>query len=55
LVIDLNLAFMPSCAHDAFWAYPLSAAGNTISGAVPVGELWPGAGNPVERPGDGAL
>lgn len=41
LVIDLNFAYMPSCALDEGWACPLPDAGNTLMVPVPVGELWP--------------
>ena len=41
LVIDLNFAYPPSCAYDEAWACPLPGPGNTLSGAVAVGELMP--------------
>jgi uncharacterized protein (DUF1684 family) len=41
LVIDLNFAYLPSCALDEAWACPLPDAGNTIMAPVPVGELRP--------------
>ena len=39
LVVDLNFAYPPSCAYDEAWACPLPGPGNTLTGAVPVGEL----------------
>jgi uncharacterized protein len=39
LVVDLNFAYQPSCAYDEAWACPLPGPGNTLSAAVPVGEL----------------
>ena len=42
LVVDLNFAYQPSCAYDEAWACPLPGPGNTLDGAVPVGELYPG-------------
>ncbi len=39
LVVDLNFAYAPSCAHDPAWACPLAPAGNTVAATVPVGEL----------------
>jgi hypothetical protein len=39
LVLDLNFAYAPSCAHDPRWACPLAPAGNVLRCAVPVGEL----------------
>ena len=41
LVLDLNFAYPPSCAYDEAWACPLPGPGNTLTGAVPVGELSP--------------
>lgn len=41
LVVDLNFAYPPSCAYDEAWACPLPGPGNTLTGAVPVGELSP--------------
>ncbi len=38
LVVDLNFAYQPSCAYDEAWACPLPGPGNTLAGAVPVGE-----------------
>ena len=38
LVLDLNFAYAPSCAHDPAWACPLAPAGNTLEVDVPVGE-----------------
>ena len=39
LVVDLNFAYPPSCAYDEAWVCPLPGPGNTLTGAVPVGEL----------------
>ncbi|MDX6373682.1 MAG: uncharacterized protein QOD98_2670 [Nocardioidaceae bacterium] len=39
LVLDLNFAYAPSCAHDPRWACPLAPAGNLLEVEVPVGEL----------------
>jgi len=39
LVLDLNFAYAPSCAHDPRWACPLAPAGNLLDVDVPVGEL----------------
>lgn len=39
LVLDLNFAYAPSCAHDPRWACPLAPAGNVLEVEVPVGEL----------------
>jgi uncharacterized protein (DUF1684 family) len=39
LVVDLNFAYAPSCAHDPAWACPLAPAGNLLEADVPVGEL----------------
>ena len=39
LVLDLNFAYAPSCAHDPRWACPLAPAGNLVRVDVPVGEL----------------
>ena len=38
LVLDLNFAYAPSCAHDPAWACPLAPGGNTVAAKVPVGE-----------------
>ena len=34
LVLDLNLAYHPSCAYDPAWACPLAPPGNTVPAAV---------------------
>ncbi|MBC7290566.1 MAG: DUF1684 domain-containing protein [Actinotalea sp.] len=39
LVVDLNFAYAPSCAHDEAWACPLAQTGNVLAAPVPVGEL----------------
>jgi uncharacterized protein len=39
LIVDLNFAYQPSCAYDESWACPLPGPENTLSTAVPVGEL----------------
>ncbi len=41
LVVDLNFLYQPSCAYDEEWACPLPGPGNTLAGAVPVGEQYP--------------
>jgi uncharacterized protein (DUF1684 family) len=41
LVVDLNFAYAPSCAHDESWACPLPGPGNRLDAPVPVGELAP--------------
>jgi hypothetical protein len=40
IVLDFNFAYNPSCAYDPAWACPLAPAGNVLSVAVPVGELY---------------
>lgn len=58
LVVDLNLAYPPSCAYDPAWVCPLPGPGNRLDAAVPVGEHGPvGEQGPVaesgpERPSD---
>lgn len=44
LVVDLNLAYHPSCAYDTRWSCPLAPAGNTVTTAVTAGELLPPGG-----------
>ena len=44
LVVDLNLAYHPSCAYDPAWACPLAPAGNVLSAPVDAGELLPPGG-----------
>ena len=44
LVLDLNLAYHPSCAYDPAWACPLAPPGNTVPAAVVAGELLPAGG-----------
>ncbi len=39
LIVDLNFAYQPSCAYDESWACPLPGPENTLSAAIPVGEL----------------
>jgi len=45
LVLDLNLAYHPSCAYDPRWSCPLAPEGNRIEAPVAAGEQLP--------PGDG--
>jgi uncharacterized protein (DUF1684 family) len=40
LVVDLNFAYQPSCAYDEAWACPLAGPSNTLTGAIPVGEMY---------------
>ncbi len=44
LVVDLNLAYHPSCAYDPAWACPLAPPGNVLPGPVDAGELLPPGG-----------
>lgn len=44
LVVDLNLAYHPSCAYDPRWSCPLAPGGNTVTAAVAAGELLPVGG-----------
>lgn len=44
LVVDLNLAYHPSCAYDPRWSCPLAPPGNTVPAAVTAGELQPPGG-----------
>ncbi|WP_369052588.1 DUF1684 domain-containing protein [Kineococcus terrestris] len=39
LVVDLNFAYAPSCAHDPAWACPLPPPGNVVDVPVVAGEL----------------
>lgn len=41
LVVDLNLAYHPSCAYDPAWACPLAPPGNVLPVPVVGGELLP--------------
>lgn len=41
LVLDLNLAYHPSCRYDPAWRCPLAPPGNTVDAAVRVGERMP--------------
>jgi uncharacterized protein (DUF1684 family) len=38
LVVDLNFADNPSCAHSPAWTCPLAPAGNVLAVALPGGE-----------------
>ena len=38
LLVDLNMAFHPSCAYDPRWSCPLAPPENRLAVAVPVGE-----------------
>lgn len=41
IVVDLNYAYHPSCAHDPRWSCPLAPPGNRLRAAVEAGELLP--------------
>ena len=41
LVVDLNFAYHPSCAHDPRWTCPLAPPANTFPVAVRAGEMLP--------------
>ena len=41
LVVDLNLAYHPSCAYDPAWTCPLAPPGNTLGVEVAAGEYVP--------------
>lgn len=38
VVVDLNLAYHPSCRYDPAWTCPLAPAGNRVDAPVPAGE-----------------
>ena len=38
LLVDLNMAFHPSCAYDPRWSCPLAPPENRLAVAVTVGE-----------------
>ena len=44
LVVDLNLAYHPSCAYDPAWACPLAPPGNVLAAEVAAGEQLPPGG-----------
>ncbi len=44
LVLDLNLAYHPSCAYHPAWVCPLATAGNVLAAPVVAGELLPAGG-----------
>jgi uncharacterized protein (DUF1684 family) len=44
LVVDLNLAYHPSCAYDPRWSCPLAPEGNRITSPVAAGEQVPPGG-----------
>ncbi|HEU0102675.1 MAG TPA: DUF1684 domain-containing protein [Mycobacteriales bacterium] len=44
LVVDLNLAYHPSCAYDPAWACPVAPPGNVLPVPVDAGELLPPGG-----------
>ena len=44
LVLDLNLAYHPSCAYDPSWACPLAPPGNVLTREVAAGEQLPAGG-----------
>ena len=44
LVVDLNLAYHPSCAYDPRWSCPLAPEGNRLQAPVADGEQLPPGG-----------
>ncbi|MBN1091429.1 DUF1684 domain-containing protein [Blastococcus sp. TML/M2B] len=44
LVVDLNLAYHPSCAYDPRWSCPLAPEGNRLAAPVAAGEQLPPGG-----------
>lgn len=44
LVVDLNLAYHPSCAYDPRWSCPLAPEGNRVEAPVAAGEQLPPGG-----------
>lgn len=44
LVVDLNLAYHPSCAYDPRWSCPLAPEGNRVEAPVTAGEQLPPGG-----------
>lgn len=44
LVVDLNLAYHPSCAYDPRWSCPLAPEGNRLGSPVAAGEQLPPGG-----------
>ncbi|MGY2127162.1 DUF1684 domain-containing protein [Blastococcus sp. SYSU DS0617] len=44
LVVDLNLAYHPSCAYDPRWSCPLAPEGNRVEEPVAAGEQLPPGG-----------
>ncbi|MGY1751953.1 DUF1684 domain-containing protein [Blastococcus sp. SYSU D01042] len=44
LVVDLNLAYHPSCAYDPRWTCPLAPEGNRVGVPVAAGEQLPPGG-----------
>lgn len=44
LVVDLNLAYHPSCAYDPRWSCPLAPEGNRVDAPVAAGEQLPPGG-----------
>ena len=42
LIVDLNMAFHPSCAYDPRWACPLAPPENRLPIAITAGERLPG-------------
>ena len=44
LVVDLDLAYHPSCAYDPRWSCPLAPPGDVVSTVVDAGERLPGGG-----------
>jgi uncharacterized protein (DUF1684 family) len=44
LVVDLNLAYHPSCAYDPRWSCPLAPEGNRVAAEARAGEQLPPGG-----------
>jgi uncharacterized protein len=44
LVVDLNLAYHPSCTYDPRWSCPLAPEGNRVDAVVDAGEQLPPGG-----------
>jgi uncharacterized protein len=44
LVVDLNLAYHPSCTYDPRWSCPLAPEGNRVAAEVHAGEQLPDDG-----------
>ncbi len=51
LVLDFNMAYNPSCAHNPRWVCPLAPQGNRLGFSVPVGEKGPESYAMLEQSG----